>query len=302
MPGQIIYRMDIFIKNKNKFSKHKRNPSNSETEIEIFLEKNPHILEKNLEIIGRQVKIKSNGQKIDLLGLDSENNLIVIEIKKGKAKYDAIGQGRHYHMWASHIKLVDFVYLMDKQNLKIPQRLRSKKIGNKHVKFNNDPRLYVIAEFIDDDAINDARNLLKDEVDIECVEIQFYNNKIVTINKLLGTSIINSDNIPKCDKATLALFTKIKKWINNSFNNPNEVRTTNYFAYKCHNHNFVTLHISRHKIKAHFVTYDLNDPQKLTKQHEPKRLNGRVWEMIVDESNFLQFKNFAKQAHKNTCQ
>ena len=120
--------MDIFIKNKNKFSKHKRNPSNSETEIEIFLEKNPHILEKNLEIIGRQVKIKSNGQKIDLLGLDSENNLIVIEIKKGKAKYDAIGQGRHYHMWASHIKLVDFVYLMDKQNLKIPQRLRSMKI------------------------------------------------------------------------------------------------------------------------------------------------------------------------------
>ena len=88
--------------------------------------------------------------------------------------------------------------------------------------------LYVIAKFIDDDAINDARNLLKDEVDIECVEIQFYNNKIVTINKLLGTSIINSDNIPKCDKATLALFTKIKKWINNSFNNPNHIELVDF--------------------------------------------------------------------------
>ena len=32
------------------------------------------------------------------------------------------------------------------------------------------------------------------------------------------------------------------------------------------------MHILKHKIKAHFVTYDLNDPKKLTKQHDPKKL------------------------------
>ena len=58
--------MNIFTKNNNKFSKCKHNPSISEKEIEIFLEKHPYILEDNLVIIGRQVHIESYGV-IDLL-------------------------------------------------------------------------------------------------------------------------------------------------------------------------------------------------------------------------------------------
>ena len=40
------------------------------------------------------------------------------------------------------------------------------------IKFNYDPRLYVVAEYIDEDAINDAAFLLvKKDVNMECVEI-----------------------------------------------------------------------------------------------------------------------------------
>ncbi len=294
--------MDIFIKNKNKFSEYKYNPSDKESEIESFLEKNPHILEKNLEIIGSQVKIKPNGQRVDLLGLDSENNLVVIEIKKTRAKYSAIGQGHHYHMWASDIKFDDFVYLMNKLKLKIPHRLRTKNMNKKPIKFNYDPRLYVVAEYIDEDAINDAKILVKKDVNMECVEIKFYDNKIVTMDKKLSKpSTRSNDMIMNCDKSILDLFDRLRKWIIESFDDSNEVSTENYFAYKCNIQNFITLHVLKHKIKAHFVTYDLNDPKKLTKQHDPKKFHGRIWEMMIDESNIPDFKNFARQAHKNIC-
>ena len=157
----------------------------------------------------------------------------------------------------------DFEYLMNKLKLKIPHRLRTKNMNKKPIKFNYDPRLYVVAEYIDEDAINDAKILVKKDVNMECVEIKFYDNKIVTIDKKLSPSTRSNDMMMNYDKSILNLFDKIRKWIIEHFDDSNEVSTENYFAYKCNKHNFITLHILKHKIKAHFVTYD-QTPKKLT--------------------------------------
>ena len=101
--------------------------------------------------------------------------------------------------------------------------LRTKNMNKKPIKFNYDPRLYVVAEYIDEDAINDAKILVKKDVNMECVEIKFYDNKIVTIDKKLSKpSTRSNDMMMNYDKSILNLFDKIRKWIIEHFDDSND--------------------------------------------------------------------------------
>ena len=297
--------MDIFVKKNNKFFKRDHNPSDYEIDIEIFLETHPYVLDDKIEIIGRQVIVKSCGT-IDLMGFDSKNNLVIIEIKKDKAKYDAIGQIINYHTWARNCDISDFIKIKDKSKLKIPQRLfneMKKKLDGKSVIFNENPRLYIVAEHIPEKIRLSAENLLENNYDIECVEIQFHdNNKIVTVNKMFYTPVKFSDGIiSKCDKLILDLFNIIKKWTT-SLNDVVLFQSKNkkYNSFKHNNHNFLALHIRMHKLIGHIVMKNIDDPQKLTRPHAVKKHRGRVHEMIIDESNIQYFKFLIKQAYDNT--
>ena len=297
--------MDIFIKNNNKFIKCGYNYSNSEKKIESFLEKNPYVLEENLIIIGRQVSIPNIG-KIDLLGLDSENNLVIIEIKKNKAKYDAVGQGHHYYLWARDLNITDFDKVLDTSKLKIPQRLhneRKKNLDGKNVQFNDNTRLYVIAEHISENAITFANNLIKDKTNIECIEIQFYDNgRKITINKILYESLrSNNDELKRrnIDKSVLNSYNAIMKMID-KLNDVYINRGKTYDAFKRNNHNFLALYTNKHNLKAHIVMKNLRDPKKLVKPYNVKKHKNRVWEIFIDKSNMVHSKFLIKQAYKNT--
>ena len=293
--------MDIFVKKNNKFFKHEHNYRDYEIDIEKFLEVHPYVLDDKIEIIGRQVIVKSCGT-IDLMGFDSKNNLVIIEIKKNKAKYNAIGQIINYHTWARNCDISDFIKIKDKSKLKIPQRLfneMKKKLDGKSVIFNENPRLYIVAEHIPEKIRLSAENLLENNYDIECVEIKFHdNNKIVTVNKMFYKPIIPSEDIIlKSDK----LFNMVKKYATNL----NDVvwfqsKNKKYNSFKHNNHNFLALHVRMHKLIGHIVMKNINDPQKLTRPHAVKKHRGRVHEMIIDESNIKYFKCLIKQAYKNT--
>ena len=295
--------MDIFVKKNNRFFKREHNHSDSEKDIEDFLEVHPYVLDNDLKIIGRQVDISPYGT-IDLMGFDSKNDLVIIEIKKDKAKYDAIGQIINYHTWARKCDILEFIKIKDKSKLKIPQRLfneMKKKLDGKSVIFNKNPRLYIVAEHIHEKVKLSAENLLENNYDIECVQIQFHdNNKMVTVNKIFYKPIILSDDtILKSDK--LKLFNTIKKWAT-SFNDVEWFQSKNkkYNSFKHNNHNFLALHVRMHKLIGHIVMKNINDPQKLTRPHAVKKHRGRVHEMIIDESNIHYFKSLIKQAYKNT--
>ncbi|MDI1495077.1 MAG: hypothetical protein K8823_383 [Cenarchaeum symbiont of Oopsacas minuta] len=296
--------MDVFTRYNNKLSKFQHQPNNFEIDLEDFLEKNPSILEDNLKIIGRQVNATPHG-KIDLLGLDSQNNLVIIEIKKNTAKYDAVAQAINYHLWACKLKITDLIHIKGKSKLKIPKKLTEdirNTIDGKDVNFNEYPRLYVVAEHLHENAITYAEKMKTTDIDIDCVEINFYDNKkIILVNKIFSTPTFFDDDISKyhnIDKSVLDLVNTIKKYVNN-WSDVTIHHTKNYIAFKHNKRNFLALHLRQHKLIAHIIKKNIDDPKKFLKPHNKNKFNGRIWEMPVDKASMKYLKNLIKQAYEN---
>ena len=306
----INYHMNIFTKNNNKFSKCKHNPSISEKEIETFLEKHPYILEDNLVIIGSQVNVKPYGI-IDLLGLDSENNLVIIEIKKDMADHEAVGQIFKYSVWADACDFTNFIKLSNKSKLKIPPKLSKiikKKIDDETIKFNAYPRFYIVAERINENVIKIVDKFSAKNYDnIECIEIQFYDDKRkILLNKLfpIQKPSSNNNNVSKyqnIDKSVLNLFNKIKKIIGSWDGVVIYDDVIHYTPFKCGKRNFLAVHLRKRKLIAHIISRDINDPKKLLKAHNKNKFKGRIWEMTVNGSNINDLIFFTKQAYESIC-
>jgi hypothetical protein len=77
--------------------------SPSETELEELIEKYPHmLLDEPLTIIGRQ-HTNADGKRPDLLAVDENGNLVVIELKKGRAEREILAQTAEYLAWAREL-------------------------------------------------------------------------------------------------------------------------------------------------------------------------------------------------------
>ena len=61
-----------------------------EQDLEDYLASNIEALEKGLKLVGRQVEVATG--RIDLLAKDSEDNLVVIELKAGEASSSSLTQ------------------------------------------------------------------------------------------------------------------------------------------------------------------------------------------------------------------
>ena len=68
-----------------------------EKEIEETIVKNPEILEDGLKLIGSQYKTSIGF--IDILFKDQEDNLVVVELKRGKGRDKVVGQIQRYMAW-----------------------------------------------------------------------------------------------------------------------------------------------------------------------------------------------------------
>src|SRR5271166_6749384 len=75
-----------------------RAPLNLEQRIECWLAKDIRILSPDLLVIGRQVQTDSGGY-IDLLCLDSDANLVIVELKKDKTPREVTAQALDYGSW-----------------------------------------------------------------------------------------------------------------------------------------------------------------------------------------------------------
>ena len=76
-------------------------PVSKEFEIHDFVEKHTKILGKDIFIIGREVRTV-DGNFIDLLGLNSNGDTIIIEIKKDQTPRKVIAQILEYAEWISN--------------------------------------------------------------------------------------------------------------------------------------------------------------------------------------------------------
>ena len=75
-------------------SKLKDNNRTEPYDLEPWIKSNPEILSPDIAIIGRQVPSKSG--PIDLLGIDSSGNTVIIELKRDKLPREALAQAIDY--------------------------------------------------------------------------------------------------------------------------------------------------------------------------------------------------------------
>ena len=69
-----------------------------EERLENWIEKEPTILGLDLLIIGRQVTTENRG-RIDLLAMNSDGDVVIVELKRDKTPRDIVAQVLDYASW-----------------------------------------------------------------------------------------------------------------------------------------------------------------------------------------------------------
>lgn len=174
-----------------KLIEYDQKPVSTEFEIHDFIEKHPDILGKDIFIIGREVKT-DDSSFIDLLGLNSQGNTIIIEIKKEQTPRKVIGQILEYAEWISTSigsdelnKIAKIKHLSGFSSLWEKYKSESGHIPD----LNEHQRLYIMAEKIDPVTEKLARYLRKNGIDIFCMEINFYEqngNRFCNTKRIVG--------------------------------------------------------------------------------------------------------------------
>lgn len=79
-----------------------------EKDLEDLIERQPDIVERDLTIIGRQVRTDFN-RPLDLLAIRSDGAIVVIELKRGKGQRDIVSQTIEYASWIATLKADDLL-------------------------------------------------------------------------------------------------------------------------------------------------------------------------------------------------
>lgn len=164
-----------------------------EKDFENWLENSPHVLfdddSSTVMWIGRQVTA-SNEQchrYPDLIGIDSNGDLIVVELKKGKTPRDVVAQILEYASWAFKLTYQELNTMAikyyendeqfsDKDLIDIFNTIFYPDNDEKvEVKFNTSQRLFIVAEEISATVQEVVRYLNQTaKIDISCLEYEVY--------------------------------------------------------------------------------------------------------------------------------
>jgi hypothetical protein len=87
-------------------------PIDVESRLEQILVDDPTIIDPNLVHVGRQVPT-AYGKFIDLLALDSDGNLVVIELKRNRTPREVIAQLLDYGSWVRGLEDTDVASIFE---------------------------------------------------------------------------------------------------------------------------------------------------------------------------------------------
>ena len=154
--------------------------------LEGWLEQSPWaIAEETILIIGRQTTAVLEEKRIipDLLGLDSEGNIVIIELKKGKARREVVAQLLEYAAWANDLSDIDIHEIAERYFASVNQ-LSDKTLTEVFCdtfdtgelpSLNQKLRMFIAAEEIEDTVSSVCRFLRTVHgVDVSCVEFSVY--------------------------------------------------------------------------------------------------------------------------------
>ena len=164
-----------------------------ERDFENWLENSPQVLfeedSSTIMWIGRQVSTTSyeTTKFPDLLGIDSNGDVVILELKKGRTPRDVVAQILEYAAWASRLSYEDLnVLAMKYYDRDVQyQGMELREIHQlvfypddemiKLTKFNENLRLYVVAEEITKTVRDVVRYLsVSGNIDINCMKYEVF--------------------------------------------------------------------------------------------------------------------------------
>ncbi|MFT9495887.1 DUF7669 domain-containing protein [Anaerosolibacter sp.] len=173
--------------------KANKEPIDYEKDFENWLENSPHVLFEDdastIMWIGRQVSTTSyeTTKFPDLIGIDSNGDVVIVELKKGRTPREVVAQILEYAAWASRLTYEDLNVLTMKYFEKDEQYdgMELAEIHNsifnpddevvRPTKFNQKMRLYIVAEEITK-TVRDVVKYLNSNggIDINCMKYEVF--------------------------------------------------------------------------------------------------------------------------------
>lgn len=199
--------MGIFAIDKAGIKEYTRKTMEKERYIEDFLEKRIEVLDRDIFVIGRQVRTVDK-KSVDLMGIDRGGNAVIIEVKRGMSAREAISQALDYAVWAASAGYDDLNGIAKKKHLAGYSNLHElfqSRFNSVPEPWNGNQKIYIVAEQIDEKTEEMAQYLRDHGVDIKCVEFNFYEGarkEIVHTNFVVGDPTNVMDTID--DKTTQA--------------------------------------------------------------------------------------------------
>ena len=179
-----------------------------EKHLENWLEKNPWALaEEPLLIIGRQTSANIDAGTVfpDLLALDSEGNLVIIELKRAQAPREVVAQVLEYAAWANELSEDDLVaiaanylgYASDLAEFQLNAKFLETFEVELRPKLKSRIRLLIAAESIPPSVSRICRFLrTQHSIDISCIGFSVFetgsNDILVTTETLVGHEETNN--------------------------------------------------------------------------------------------------------------
>ncbi|RLI73581.1 hypothetical protein DRO97_07210 [Archaeoglobales archaeon] len=166
--------------NKTRFREIKK----FEKDLEDWIENNPSILGEKLLIIGRQVQIPEVNDRIDLLALDTNGNVVIIEIKTGKLKDPVDIQALRYASYVSRWDYNDLErqansYFSEKGELDFNFNEKFEEfcssVGIDEVPdLNQDQRIIIVGSKLEERLSSVALWLRDHNIDIKIIEVSLF--------------------------------------------------------------------------------------------------------------------------------
>ncbi|ELY1979086.1 hypothetical protein SL055_001290 [Flavobacterium psychrophilum] len=155
------------------------NKSNLDLEERIhkWLENDIKIILPDAILIGSKVKT-DHLKEIDLLAIDSNGDLIIIELKRGTTPRDVIAQTLDYAAWVSTLKADDINTILQKQGKTqtIYELLNQNFEDGEEIEINENQKLLIVASDIDAITERVINYLSSKGLNINAVTFNYYKN------------------------------------------------------------------------------------------------------------------------------
>ena len=191
-----------------------------ESHLESWLENNPWALvqEEPILWIGRQASANVEESTIfpDLLGVDSEGNLVIVELKRSKAPREVVAQLLEYAAWAKElsdeqIQGIAATYFQTGQKETTLQDAFSEMFEDEIPALNRKLRLFVIAEEIPSTVLRVSRLLrTSHSMDINCLTVSTFQTESGEV--LVNTEAKVGDEDIIAPKAARQPTSQISRW------------------------------------------------------------------------------------------